>query len=54
MPTEEFQDLWLNRLPLDNESIARELGITVERVYKLRFQAGKRLKKFLSEKQIKI
>lgn len=54
MPVEEFQDLRLNRLPLDNESIAGELGIKVERVYKLRFKAGKRLKKFLSTKEIKI
>jgi hypothetical protein len=51
---EQFRELWLNSLPLDNESIASELGITIERVYKLRFQAGKRLKKFLSAKQIKI
>jgi RNA polymerase sigma factor (sigma-70 family) len=54
MPIEEFQDLCLNRLPLDNESIARDLDIRIERVYKLRFQAGKRLKKFLAAKQIKI
>jgi RNA polymerase sigma factor (sigma-70 family) len=45
---EQFQGLWLNRLPLDNESIAKELNIKVERVYKLRFQAGKRLKNFLA------
>ena len=51
---EKFQELWLNSLPLDNESIARELGIKIERVYKLRFQAGKRLRKFLSAKQINI
>lgn len=46
---EQFQELWLNRLPLDNESIAKELNIKIERVYKLRFQAGKRLKKFLAD-----
>lgn len=49
---EQFRELWLNRLPLDNESIARELGIKVERVYKLRFQAGKRLRSFLSSGRI--
>ncbi len=46
--TEQFQDLWLRKLPLDNESIAKELKIKIERVYKLRCQAGKRLKKLLS------
>jgi RNA polymerase sigma factor (sigma-70 family) len=50
----EFQDLWLNRLPLDNESIAKELGVKVERVYKLRCQAGKRLKMLLSRTRLKI
>lgn len=50
----EFQDLWLSKLPLDNESIARELGIKVERVYKLRCQAGKRLKNSLSLLQLKV
>ena len=54
MSIEQFQELWLRKLPLDNESIAKELGITVERVYKLRFQAGKRLKKFLACAQEKI
>lgn len=48
MSVDQFRDLWLNRLPLDNESISRELGVNVQRVYKLRCQAGKRLKKFLS------
>jgi RNA polymerase sigma factor (sigma-70 family) len=51
---DQFRDLWLNRLPLDNESIAHELGIKIERVYKLRFQAGKRLKIFLSSERIKV
>jgi RNA polymerase sigma factor (sigma-70 family) len=51
---DQFRDLWLNRLPLDNESIAKELGIKIERVYKLRFQAGKRLKALLSTSQIKV
>jgi hypothetical protein len=51
---EQFQDLLRNRLPLDNESIAQEMGIKVERVYKLRCQAGKRLKKYLSQIRIKI
>ena len=54
LTTDQFQDFWLTRLPLDNESIAEELGIKVERVYKLRFQAGKRLKVLLSRKEIKI
>jgi RNA polymerase sigma factor (sigma-70 family) len=54
MTVEEFQDLWPHKLPLDNESIARELGIRIERVYKLRFQASKRLKTFLSAKEINI
>src|SRR5215213_2326513 len=51
---EQFQDLWLRRLPLDNESIAKELEIKIERVYKLRYQAGKRLKNSLSRLQIKV
>jgi len=51
---EQFQDLLFRKLPLDNESIAREMGIKVERVYKLRSRAGKRLKKFLSQMRIKI
>ncbi len=54
LTTDQFQGAWLARLPLDNESIAEELGIKVERVYKLRFQAGKRLKVLLSKKEIKI
>lgn len=54
MSIEQFREFWLRKLPLDNESIAKELGITVERVYKLRFQAGKRLKKFISHAHIKI
>ena len=54
LTTDQFQDVWLTKLPLDNESIAEELGIKVERVYKLRFQAGKRLKVLLSRKEIKI
>jgi hypothetical protein len=53
MSLEQFRDLWLNRLPLDNDGISSELGVTVERVYKLRCQAGKRLKKFLSTRQRK-
>jgi len=35
----QFRDLW-QRLPLDNESLSKELGVTVERIYKLRFRAG--------------
>ncbi len=54
LSTDQFQDLLRKRLPLDNESIAEEMGIKVERVYKLRCQAGKRLKKFLSQIRIKI
>lgn len=49
----QFQDLWLGKLPLDNESIAKELGVKIERVYKLRCQAGKRLKNSLSLLQVK-
>jgi RNA polymerase sigma factor (sigma-70 family) len=51
---EQFRDFWLDRLPMDNESIARELGIKLERVYKLRHQAGKRMKNFLSASKAKI
>lgn len=54
LSVDQFQDLLLKRLPLDNESIAGEMGIKVERVYKLRSQAGKRMKKFLSQTRIKI
>lgn len=50
----QFQDIWLGKLPLDNESIAKELGIKIERVYKLRCQAGKRLKNSLSLLQVKV
>src|SRR5262249_933076 len=46
---EEVRDLRLNRLPLDNDEISKELGVTIERVYKLRFRAGKRLKSLLAE-----
>jgi hypothetical protein len=49
MSLEEFRSLWLNSLPLDNDTISRALGVKIERVYKLRCQAGKRLKGFLSE-----
>lgn len=48
MTIDEFHDLCVNRLPMDNERVAKELGVKVERVYKLRCQAGKRLKKLLS------
>ena len=54
LSTEQFQDLSFRKLPLDNESIAGEMGIKVERVYKLRSRAGKRMKKFLSQIRIKI
>ncbi len=49
MTLDRFRDLRLNRLPLDNEGISKILGIKVERVYKLRFRAGKRLKLLLAE-----
>jgi len=49
MTLDEFRYLRLNRLPLDNETISKELGVTLERVYKLRFRAGKRLKSLLDE-----
>ena len=54
LSTDQFQYLLSKRLPLDNENIAQEMGIKVERVYKLRSRAGKRLKKFLSQIRIKI
>ena len=49
MTMDQFRDLRLTRLPLDNEAISKELGVTLERVYKLRFRAGKRLKSLLAE-----
>jgi hypothetical protein len=49
MNLDEFRYLRLNRLPLDNGTIGKELGVTLERVYKLRFRAGKRLKSLLDE-----
>lgn len=49
MTLAEFLDLCANRLPMDNDAVARELGIKVQRVYKLRCEAGKRLKKILSD-----
>jgi RNA polymerase sigma factor (sigma-70 family) len=48
MTLDQFRDLWL-KLPLDSKSISQELGVTLERVYKLRFRAGKRLKSYLAE-----
>lgn len=48
MTIRQFRDLCVNRLPMNNEAIANELGVKVERVYKLRCQAGKRLKQILS------
>ena len=49
MRMDQFRDLRLTRLPLDNEAISKELGVTLERVYNLRFKAGKRLKSLLAE-----
>ena len=51
---DQFQDLLSKRLLLDNESIAEAMGIKIERVYKLRSQAGKRLRNLLSQVRIKI
>lgn len=48
MTIAQFGELCVNRLPMDNESIAKELGVKSERVYKLRCKAAKRLKKLLS------
>lgn len=48
MTMADFWDLCANRLPMDNESIAKELGVKIERVYKLRCNAAKRLKRSLS------
>ena len=49
MSMPQFRYLYANRLPMDNEAIAEELGVKVERVYKLRCQAAKRLKKIFSD-----
>jgi hypothetical protein len=49
MTPEEFEELRLDKLPLDNEDISKQLGVTVERVYKLRYRAGKHLKSLLAE-----
>ena len=48
MTIAQFRDLCVNRLPMDNESIGKELGVKIQRVYKLRCNAAKRLKKLLS------
>jgi RNA polymerase sigma factor (sigma-70 family) len=48
MTVVQFRDLCTNKLPMDNAEIAKELGVKVERVYKLRCQAAKRLKNLLS------
>ena len=53
MTIAQFRDLCVNRLPMDNESIAQELGVKIERVYKLRCNAGKRLKKLRSSMNTK-
>jgi RNA polymerase sigma factor (sigma-70 family) len=45
---EEFTDLLFHRLPLGNEEIAEQLGIPLDRLYKRRYRAGKRLKTLLS------
>jgi RNA polymerase sigma factor (sigma-70 family) len=49
MSLDEFRDLRLKKLPLDNKDISKKLGVTVERVYKLRYRAGKHLKSLLAE-----
>jgi hypothetical protein len=49
MSREELVELRLNRLPLDNEEISNQLAVTIERVYKLRYRAGKTLKSLLAE-----
>jgi RNA polymerase sigma factor (sigma-70 family) len=49
MSLEELRDLRSNRLPLNNEEISNELGVTIQRVYKLRFRAGQRLKSSLAK-----
>jgi RNA polymerase sigma factor (sigma-70 family) len=48
MTIHQFWDVCVNRLPMDNESIAKELGARIGRVYKLRCNAYKRLKKHLA------
>ena len=43
IPLERFENIFQRGLPLDNESIAMELDIRIDRVYRLRHRAGKRL-----------
>lgn len=49
MTPDEFEELRLKKLPLENEEISKQLGVTIERVYKLRYRAGKHLKLLLAE-----
>jgi hypothetical protein len=46
---EALTDLLLERLPMENDEIAIRLGITLDRLYKLRYRAGKRVKAALAE-----
>jgi RNA polymerase sigma factor (sigma-70 family) len=51
---EELTDLVLYRLPLENEEIAEQLGITLNRLYRRRYRAGIRLKAVLTDMTKKI
>jgi len=46
---EALTDLLLEHLPMENHEIALRLGITLDRLYKLRYRAGKRVKAALAE-----
>jgi len=46
---EVLTDLRLHRLPLDNRELAKELGTTLDHLYKRRYRAGRRLKAVLFE-----
>jgi hypothetical protein len=52
--SEELTDLVLYRLPLENEEIAEQLGITLDRLYRRRYRAGMRLKAVLTDMTKKI
>lgn len=46
---DEMKRLLMDGLPLGNDEIAMRLGITLERLYKLRYRAGKRVRAALAE-----
>lgn len=49
MTHEDFDELRAKRLPLDNEAIAEEVGVSGDKVYKLRHLAARRVKGFLNQ-----